>query len=271
MPVMVRTAYLRVYEAIAAFSPTEQERWTSLRERDDAAEGPASRRWLLAASLPANELPLNPAEGAFVREIEGELFVCPWRTRLRMLAGLLAFRDSVPEEVVEAFVPVAAARRAAHELVELGERHPDVRSHMLHANWHVPLRWFAAFDPSDRILTEDRSGLRIRYETPMREARARLARALDILGTSWIDEEVNKAVRQLAAWLDQFSTEAWLELDYASVAGLFDPDDLVEDRSAAQVWACLEALEAGDVLRAGRVFGSVTERWSEVRARELAN
>src|SRR3712207_8353667 len=107
-----------------------------------------------------------------------------------MLAGLLAFRNSVPEEIAEAFVPETQARKAAHELASLGEESPGVRSHILHANWHVPLRWFVAFDDGERILTEDSEGLRIRYETSLAEATGRLETALEILEESWVDDGV---------------------------------------------------------------------------------
>jgi hypothetical protein len=188
-----------------------------------------------------------------------------------MLAGLVAFRGSVPDEVADAFVPEAQARLAASELADLEETDPEVRSHIVHANWHVPLRWFSAFDDSHRILTEDRRGLRIRYESPLSAAKLRLGRALEILEGSWIDDQIVVSMKELMEWLDGFTEEGLLELDYGSVAATFRDEDLVEDHSAAEVWSCLDALEAGDVVKAGRVFGVLTDRWTEVRAREVVN
>ena len=231
----------------------------------------ASRRWLISAALPDRTLLAAPTEGALVRGEGDAILICPWRTSLRMLAGLLAFRNSIPDEVAEAFVPEAEARRAAHELATLGEEHPEIRSHILHANWHVPLRWFAAFEDSERILTEDKDGLRVRYETSLDNARQRLARALTVLENSWIDDGVTVAIRELTEWLEEFGGDGILELDYGSVAGMFPDEDLVEDRSAGEVGACLDALEAEDILRAGRMFGVLTDRWTEVRAREVVN
>jgi hypothetical protein len=188
-----------------------------------------------------------------------------------MLAGLIAFRGSLPEEVADAFVPEAEARRAAQELAALGENQPELKSHILHANWHVPLRWFSAFSDSERILTEDKDGLRVRYEASVANSKARLARSLEILEASGIDVGITDAVRELLEWLSQFDSRGVLELDYASVAGIFTDDDLVEDRSAGEVWECLDALESGDVVRAGRVFSTLTDRWTEVRAHEVLN
>lgn len=268
---MIRTSYLRVFQPLSSFPEEERQQWAESSADTDTAEPKVSRRWLIAASLPDDQPLTAPAEGAFVREEEGVMLICPWRTRLRMLAGLLAFRNSVPEEVAEAFVPEAQARKAAHELAVLGDERPEVRSHILHANWHVPLRWFAAFDDSERILTEDKDGLRIRYETQLSSAKARLARCLSVLEETWIDDGVTNAVRELGEWLDGFNSDGLIELDYASVASTFSHEDLLEDRSAGEVASCLDALEAGDLVRAGRLFAGLTERWTEVRAHEVVN
>lgn len=268
---VIKTAYLRVYQPVDAFSEEERDHWIAPSAESEVREVFAARRWLLSAALPDNPPIVGGTQGAFVRRVGDQVLVCPWRTRLRMLAGLLAFRNSIPEEVAEAFVPEEEARRAAHELATLGEQHPDVKSHILHANWHVPLRWFAAFDDSERILTEDKDGLRIRYETRLQEANLRLRNALTILENSWIDESVTGAVRELVEWLEDFRADGLLELDYASVATMFGDEDLLEDRSAGEVATCLEALEAGDVLKAGRLFSTLTDRWTEVRAQEVIN
>lgn len=268
---MIRTSYLRVFQPLSSFPSHEQQQWAEHASEVEATEPKVSRRWLIAAALPDDQSLAAPSEGAFVREVDGVTLICPWRTRLRMLAGLLAFRNSVPEEVADAFVPEAQARRAAHELAVLGDERPEVRSHILHANWHVPLRWFAAFEDAERILTEDKDGLRIRYETQLSVAKARLARCVSVLEESWIDETVTVAVRELVEWLDGFTSEGIIELDYASVASTFTDEDLLEDRSAGEVAACLDALESGDLIRAGRLFTGLTERWTEVRASEVVN
>lgn len=269
-PIVIKTAYLRVYQPLSAFSSEERDRWLSEPERDELPESRIARHWLATGAMLAAD-GWGVTDGAFVRRTNGDLLVCPWRTRLRMLAGLLAFRTSVPEEVADVFVPEDEARRAAHELAELGELHPEVRSHILHANWHVPLRWFVAFDDSERILTEDRSGLRVRYETALSSGRARLEHALQVLEQAWIDSSVIESVRELLGWLSEFSDDGVLELDYSSVAGMFPDEDLVDDHSAAEVGACIDALAAGDLERAGRTFASLSDRWTEVRANEVVN
>lgn len=267
---VIATCYLRVYQPLSAFSDEERSHWAGERKPTEVGEHNAARRWLISASLPSEPV-LVPGEGAFVRTYGTSMLVCPWRTRLRMLAGLIAFRGSVPEEVADAFVPEEEALRAAHALARLDEDHPEIRSHILHANWHVPLRWFSAFDDSERILTEDKEGLRIRYEAPLSVAAARLEKALEILEGSMIDATVTEAVRELLEWLAGFPEEGLLELDYASVARIFTDDELLEDHSAAEVWVCLDSLAGGDVVRAGTIFGNLTDRWTEARAHEVVN
>ena len=271
MAPMIRTAYLRIYEPASHFSEDERRRWLSDPTGGEGGDAQGYRAWLVTGRLPQDEAGYESTENAFVREVDGEFFICPWRTRLRMLAGLLAFRDSIPEEVADAFVPESEARRAAQELAALDERFPEIRSHILHANWHVPLRWFSAFDPSERVLVEDRRGLRIRYETRIAAALARLAHVVTVLEETWLDDGVVTAIKELAGWLEEFSADALLELDYGSVAGMFDHEELVEDQCAADVAACVEALEAGDGSRAGRLFADLTDKWATVRAHEIVN
>jgi hypothetical protein len=264
---MTKTAYLRVYQGIGEFRPEESDRWLDQAE-GEPAETVSTGAWLTKGSLPRREA---IDEGAFLRRVDDEILVCPARTRLRMLAGMLAFRGALPDEVADVFVPESEARRAVQELAAMDARDPTVRSHILHANWHVPLRWFTIFDGEDRILVEDGRGLRIRYETELDLGRKRLRRAVELLEAHWGDDEVTAAVRELDAWLGQFEGPGLVELDYGSVGSMFDPEVLVEDRSAEEVWACLEALEAGDLGGAASRFSRLTERWAPVRVLEVAN
>src|SRR3954452_19317452 len=112
------TAYLRVYEPLDAFSPTEQETWINQPQAAEEFDRVWARRWLIGTSLPTPDS-FRGVEGAFIRRNGDQVLACPWRTRLRMLAGLIAFRDSVPDEVADAFVPAEAARRAAGELAAI--------------------------------------------------------------------------------------------------------------------------------------------------------
>lgn len=168
-------------------------------------------------------------------------------------------------------MPATEAQRAAQELAALDQRHPNIRSHIVHANWHVPLRWFVAFDPSERILVEDGHGLRIRYETSVRDATERLEQVASVLERSSLDEGVVIAVRDLITWVACFVEEALLELDYGTVAEMFDEEELLEENCAAEVWSCVAAVGAGDGPGAGRAFEHLSNRWAAVKAHEVMN
>jgi hypothetical protein len=268
---MVRTCYLRVYEPLALFPPHERDTWESQSQGDDELDALASQRWLITAALPGSDSFSALDAGAFIRRVQDQVLVCPWRTRLRMLTGLLAFRSLVPDEVADAFVPEMEAQRAARELATIDEQAPEMRSHILHANWHVPLRWFGAFDDSERILIEDKGGLRLRYETRTSQAKTRLHYALTILESAHVDDSITAALRELIDWLSMFSDSGLLELDYGTVAQMFDEEDLLEDRSAGEVQQCLRALEEGDLAEAGRLFATLSERWADARSLEILN
>lgn len=267
---MAITSYLRAYEPPSAFPSEEADRW--LAQEHAAPDTDEAQRWVLLSGLPSRDATASGESAIVVKGGDGGVLICPRRTRLRMLAGLIAFRNSLPEEVAEAFVPEEEARRAAHELANLGESQPRLRSHILHANWHVPLRWFTAFDDSERVLTEDDEGLRIRYETTIAAAKLRLSRAVGILEEAGIAEDgVIDAVRELGEWVQDFDDDGMLELDYGSVASVFEPDDLVEDHCSKLVWECLEALGTGDMGKAAEIFEMLSDRWGAARAREVVN
>jgi hypothetical protein len=209
-------------------------------------------------------------DGAFVRAVDGEMYVSPWNTRLRVLTGLLEFLNTVPEEVAPAFVSEHDARRAVEELESITDSR-DVRVHVLHCNWHVPLRWFTPFADLDRVLFEDASGVGIRYEARVGDAGDRLAHAIAILEHARVDDAITDLARELAAWLAQFAPEGLVELDYGSVAWSFADDDLVDDHSAADLWTCMDALAAGDPTSAATIFAELSGRWGAARAHEAVN
>jgi hypothetical protein len=208
---------------------------------------------------------------AFVRRANGSWLVCPWRTRFRTLAGLLAFRGALPEEIADVFVPAPEAARVQAELDRVRAAEPGIRSHVTSASWHVPLRWFAAFEDAERILSEDGEDVRVRYETDLGTAASRASRGLAILREAGMSEELTGPVADLAEWLTQFPRQSLLELDYGGVAALMSEEELRADRSAGELWACLEALEVGDVEESRGRYSDLAEWWAEIRSRETAN
>ena len=256
---MAVAAYLRVY------LPAERV--------DDplahvAVPGPGSRPVLTNGVYGMWEESVR--DDAFVIEMENGRFVCPRHPRLRMLEGLLAFRNAYRGPTASALVPEAIAERAGRELARIHDRFPGVRSHILTSPFFVPLRWFSAFDPTERELVDD-GVVTVRYRTRVRDALRRLRDAVEILDEAGFDETIVDQVADVVDWLEPFSGDAVLELDYGPVAGLFSPADLAVDDTAADVHASLAALADGDYERAGEHYSAAASRWAHAQSLVYVN
>ena len=210
-------------------------------------------------------------EDAFRAEWDGRGWVCPRYPRLRMLEGLLAFRNSYSGMVASALAPERVVVRAAAELEALYTRDPEARSHILTSSWHVPLRWFVAFSPDERDLIEANGSNSIRYRTGLPTARARLEDAIATLDDVGFEDTIVDQVRDVESWLGGFPNDAMVELDYATVAGLFSDGDLAFDESAADINASLDALREGDLSTAGTHYATAATRWSHAQSMTYAN
>jgi hypothetical protein len=287
---MVPSSQLRVYEPLDSFPEDVRARWAAYIEADVALPMAWPYRQTIFASpgsLDGGVGLLYPVAGehAFVRRVNGNWFVCPWSIQVSVLTGILAFRSAVPDDMAAILVPEGEAERAALELERMRTENPALRDHVATAAWHVPFRWLAAFDDAERILTAERGGprvgpagragqrgaVRLRYETDLALAITRLRRAMDILEQGGMDESIVTPVSELAEWMSGFDADSQLELDYWGLAGLVSTEELEADRSAGEIWACLEAMELGDVDESRRRYSELAAWWEQVRAVERAN
>lgn len=265
-------SHLRVYQPLAAFTPAERERWARYVEAGGPPPGPPLYRQVgFGDEGVVGVMYPSGGDNAFVRRVNGSWLVCPWRTRFRTLAGLLAFRGALPDDIADVFVPAPEAARVQAELDRVREAEPGIRSHVTSAAWHVPIRWFTAFEDAERIVTEEGVAVGVRYETDLGTGASRAARSLEILRGSGMSDEVIGPVAELVEWLHQFPASSLLELDYGGVAGLMGEEELRADRSAGELWASLEALESGDVEESRGRYGELAGWWAEIRSRETAN
>lgn len=205
---------------------------------------------------------LSEAEGDthWTAEWKGRRLVCPRNLRLRVLESTVAFANAF--RGWGGLVPEEAAQAADRELKAYHRNHPEHRSHVLTSAWHVPVRWFAPFDPSDKEVYEGPEGPRVRFRTDMVDARRRVREAHAILEKLTVFVAPAQELGHMLDWLEPFPDDSMLELDYGDVSTLFDPNDLVFDDSCEQVRLSLEALEAGDMLKAGECYGRVVTRWA---------
>nr|AAA62387.1 ORF1 [Streptomyces fradiae] len=272
-------AYLRVYEPLAAFPEPERSHWYRYAGRADPPTAQDELRRSLVDLLPTPPVavPVHESGDAFVAVVDGVTCVCPWRTRLRGWEALEALPELLPAPVLDAALPQVVRRQAADDHERWRERNPDARPWIRTATWHVPVRWFALFTAGEREYVQ-RSGEGekaerpvLRYRTPMVEARRRVARGLRVLREALNESPLIDGLEDVGRWLEEFHPRSLVELDYGGLVHALTDDWLAGDRSAADVTEGLEALRAGDGVRAGEVYQRLVERWRAVREREFAS
>ncbi len=266
---MVPASELRVYQPLEAFEPYEQAHWE--RHIVDGAFGFGSRRYRqeMTAAGSGFLMPAGP-EGAHVKVLDGRYFLCPWRTRLRVLEGLVAFRASATFDDPAAFVSAAATRRARKELRRLRRREPGQVPSILHSPWHVPVRWFVLFADEERRLVERDGHARLSYLTTTRKAMRRAEDVVPALQRSELGP-IAELIVELHRWLDGFDPGSILELEYGSLCGLLSWDEMDDDHSVRDVREALRALSDKEFPRSADLYQSVLARAAELRAHEVLN
>lgn len=248
---MPYVAYLRVYEPAEALgSQVEFEAPEGvLVERTRGLSG------LLAT--PPVAVPAHDGAEAFVLRVDGQVFLCPWDTRLRCWVALEELRNTVPEPVLDSFLPRVVVDTADADFARWRAAHPNASPHILTSPWQVPLRWFVAFSGTDRVLSADR----IRYVAPMADARRRVARGLQVLRRTLEGGPLSEGVGELGRWLEEFHPRSKVELDYGGLVDLVPEAEREADSSAADVQEALAALAAGDGDTAVARYRGLVSRW----------
>ena len=266
---MVPSAELRVFQPLEAFPPHEQAHWERHIVGGVFRLGP--RRYRQEVT-PAGLGILVPAgeDGAYVKVVDGRYFVCPWRTTLRVLAGMLAFRGAAVFDDPATFIPDARARRAAKELRRLRRRDPGQVSSIMHSPWHVPVRWFVLFEDEERRLLEIDGHHRLSYLTTTRKAMRRAEEAVPGLRRSELGPIADLIV-ELRQWLGLFDPGSILELDYGELCRLLSWDEMDDDHSARDVREALRALSDKEFPRSAELYQSVLSRAAELRGHESLN
>ena len=249
---MISTAYLRVYVEADAVDDLP-------RAEIDPGGNPiqSDGRFIWTESL---------REDAFSTTWNGVEFVCPRNIRLRMVEGALAFSVTYPRIRL-----MDEAEQESYKAELAGLRSSDQRSHILTSPWHVPLRWFGAFSPTEREIYDRPTGLGIRYRTDLGEAIDRIDWAVRVLGGAGFSDPIIDQVRDLERWLAGFPAGSMLELDYSTVADHFPDGGLTFDESALDVRESLEALERGDGEASRVAYARVAQRWASRQALTFAN
>ncbi|MGW1885528.1 hypothetical protein [Streptomyces sp. NPDC001970] len=269
-------SYLRVYEPLAAFPEPERSHWARYARSGRTPTAQDELRRSLADLLPTPPVPVPVHESAeaFVAEVDGVVCVCPWRTRLRGWLALEELAGQLPEPVLDAVLPPVVRGQAVADYEAWRERNPDARPWIRTAVWQVPVRWFALFADEEREYEPgDVPGVPplLRYRTPMVQARRRLARALKALRETIDEGPLTEGLVDVGKWMEEFHPRSLVELDYGGLVHALTPEQLADDRSAADLAEGIAALRAGDGDGAGEAYGRLAERWRAVRDRQFAN
>jgi hypothetical protein len=277
-------AHLRVYEPLAAFEGDERRRWEQYLKAGNVPSVAGGMEMEHVAGVRAllGRPPLGlPVVGdhAFVAEVDGVTLLCPWRTRIRACEASGDFRDVLPEDLADTFIPRATAEAAEDELEQWRIEHPDLHTHILTSTWQVPLRWFLLVEPEERAVSLGAprvgitrvSGRSLVYRTAMSRARRRTARALAVLRRTVDDAHVTAGVEDLGRWLEEFHPRSLVELDYGGLVHLLDDAELRQDESARDIAEAMAALADGDGDRAGAAYARVTARMKALQGIEAAN
>lgn len=257
-------SYLRVYRPLDVLSEPERAVIEQMRAQPRQLSDRSGRHSLgLLAPEECREL--------YEKTVDGRLYVCLGHNRLRSILGLIAFERSLPDSVVPLFFSEQEVATARAELETLQRSHPNVRPSVVQSVWHVPLRWFVCFDDSERRIEHEGDQPTIRYETRVSTARARVGEALETLTGGIVHPVIVGMIYELKEWLTTFDEDSLLELDYASVADMFEEDELADDHSSSDVWSAVRALGEGDGMKAGLFYQRANERWMRARQRETLN
>ncbi|MFD7260727.1 hypothetical protein [Streptomyces sp. NPDC059874] len=269
-PTVPYASYLRVYEPLVAFPEAERAHWADYARRGvtPTAQDELRRSLTDLVRVPVVGVPAHESADAFTAEVDGVLLVCPWRTRLRGWLALQELVEWFPLPVLDAALPPAARRRTTEEYERWRERNPDARPWIRTGVWQVPLRWFVLVADEER---EYLPGTRLRYRTPMVQARRRLARALRTLREAEGYGMLADGLVEVGSWLEEFHPKSMVELDYGGLLHALPADRLEADRSAGELAAGVAALRAGDTRGAADAYEVLAERWRAVRERLFAN
>ncbi|MGM1062587.1 hypothetical protein [Saccharothrix sp. Mg75] len=284
-------AYLRVYEPLSALDAPLADQVRKALENGPLSRADVGARerelWLrsqltrprrllpgerpdggVAPDAPFDVMTISPAE------VPGEVgpgpLVCPLDLRARSAAALIGFLATstgpLQDEAV-AVEPDAVRARAAAVMAELA----GGAVHVISTTWTVPLPWFALVEPEARrivLAPRDDPERQVSWRVAMADARERVARAHRVVSGSLGDEGPAKVLADTKRWLDHFAPGSAVELDYGGLVQLVEDEDLLEDTSAADVNAVVDALEAGDAEEVALRYERLREFWGELARRE---
>ena len=225
------------------------------------AEPLAALQRLLAT--PPAVAPSGPSGAAYLLTAGDRRFWCPTDERQRCWEALGTARAEGAALLDRAF-PADVLDDAEAAGSAWSRTHPDAVPHVRTSAWHVPIRWFVAFEPAERVVDTGPDHTVV-YRATMVDARRRLSRAHAVLRRKAPKDRLTGAVRDLGAWVNEFHPHGVLELDYGGLVDLLGFDEAAADTSVGTLARVLASLAADRDADAWARYRAVVERWRAVQ------
>jgi hypothetical protein len=284
-----------VYEPLSAFDAELADRL-----RQAVADGPLSRAeagdrerelWLRsqlatpprllpgelsdgrpAPNAPLDVLVLDPAEvpTSDSAAVGPGPLVCPLDLRPRSAAALVGFLSTSSGVLKAAALTIPADIARTRAGAVMAELHGGA-VHVVSTTWTVPLPWFSLVDPASRhvILAPRADGERqVAWRIAMADARRRVARAHAVVRESLGDNGPARVLKDTGRWLEHFHPHSAVELDYGGLVQLLDDETLLEDTSAQDVHAIVDAMESGNADEVASRYEQLRDFWGELAGKE---
>lgn len=212
---------------------------------------------------------LEPAQvtGGAHRVVGPGTLVCPWDTRPRTAAALLAAPRGLPDLLVRTTAPGSALEGEARAVLASAA----APVHVLSSTWAVPLAWFALVDPGAVQLLETDGLRRPVWRVAMSDVRVRGARVLGTVAEHLGETGTAAALGDVLRWLHRFPDGCAVELDYGGIGARLDDAALAQDRSCAVVHEVVGQLERGEGADVRDTLAPVLAFWARVRSWEHAS
>jgi hypothetical protein len=263
-------ASLRVYEPLESFDNQIQKRFAAI-PFDLPTRSLESEHSI--KSLVIFNRAKTFHEGVHLIDLDGRRFVCPWSRNLRILSAMEEFRTSIPSSIYNFFIPKEVDSSLSEDSSETFKR----VSHIITERWMIPPRWFALFDPKERMVGYENSEAFTLFRTQISSAKRRCLETHAIVKNAFGEGSVEAEISLLFAWLEVFDDNSLLELDYGGLAGYLDNtikssggEGIVQDTSIEDVIQSVAGLATGDGVLAGEGYGKVISRWRQIASFEQA-
>lgn len=263
-------ATLRVYEPLTSFSAVDQLRFENLNPTTDTRR---QEQELALRRAISPEPPTSRVDGVHVLDLDYQRFISPWSTAIRTWVALDEFKEQYPEDVIPLFLPPVI-----EEVISTGiDEAQDKAPYAMTSTWMIPPRWFALFEPQDRIRGYIFGEAFSLARAPIAQAKARARNAHEIVLRTFGEGFVADEIEALAEWLDLFHPHSIVELDYGGLAIYLDTVlksqgevGIEADGSIEDLIFSMSGLAAGDGQVAGEGYQRLMARWRDIQALQNA-